>query len=318
MALILTFIKYIYIIANMDHAPYQQKADIAFEKANKNIRKYNSKVYRLLLPKEYTNNIKEETIDYLSIAAKNYKLIKSYDQYVKSLVLKADIEKEMDNSQYLSTVMELGNHFSYTDSFNETQAINYYNLALTHCLNTDSSKIFYIYEKIIDIHNKSHNPEEAIRICEEILSEYTHFLNDSNIEKVYGKLSEYYFEEKSYEKAYNIYHTHAKKLIDKKYAMFVIDKYFYKALLCTLANNDVVNAKNKYAEYCDDSALFASSRSAKFVNNILEAVYNNNGEEFANHVQEYDKISKLSNAEVSCLLQIKKLYFSDNGEVDLT
>lgn len=59
-------------------------------------------------------------------------------------------------------------------------------------------------------------------------------------------------------------------------------------------------------KYCTQDATFASTREAKFVNALIEAVQAGDPESFTGAVVEFDQVTKLDNWKTNILLKIKK------------
>ena len=65
------------------------------------------------------------------------------------------------------------------------------------------------------------------------------------------------------------------------------------------------------AKYSNQDVAFPSTREAKFVNALIEAVEGNDVEAFTAAVYEFDQITKLDNWKTSILLKIKKTLGED-------
>lgn len=74
---------------------------------------------------------------------------------------------------------------------------------------------------------------------------------------------------------------------------------------------DSVAAKRNMTKYGNQDVTFTSTREAKFVNALIEAVEAGDAEAFTSAVYEYDQITKLDNWKTSILLKIKKTIGED-------
>ncbi|KAI9438385.1 vesicular-fusion protein SEC17 [Russula earlei] len=87
---------------------------------------------------------------------------------------------------------------------------------------------------------------------------------------------------------------------------YSVKDYWLKALLCALASTDYVSARRNLHRYGQMDSTFPSTREAKFVTALLEALEEGNEEAFTNVVVEYDQVTKLDNWKTAILLKIKR------------
>jgi alpha-soluble NSF attachment protein len=67
-----------------------------------------------------------------------------------------------------------------------------------------------------------------------------------------------------------------------------------------------VSARRNLLRYGQTDTTFTSTREAKFVNVLLEALEQGDEEAFTHAVFEYDQVTKLDNWKTAILLKIKK------------
>jgi len=87
---------------------------------------------------------------------------------------------------------------------------------------------------------------------------------------------------------------------------YSVKDYWLKALLCVLASADYVSARRNLQRYGQMDNTFPSTREAKFVTALLDALEEGNEEAFTNVVFEYDQVTKLDNWKTAILLKIKR------------
>lgn len=68
----------------------------------------------------------------------------------------------------------------------------------------------------------------------------------------------------------------------------------------------MVTAKHNMTKYSTQDATFSSTREAKFVQALVEAVENGDSEAFTGAVVEFDQVTKLDNWKTNILLKIKR------------
>lgn len=82
-----------------------------------------------------------------------------------------------------------------------------------------------------------------------------------------------------------------------------------------MAIQDTVTAKRNMTKYSNQDATFTSTREAKFINALIEAVEAGDQESFTGAVVEFDQVTKLDNWKTGMLLKIKR---GIQGEPGLT
>ncbi|KAJ3790947.1 vesicular-fusion protein SEC17 [Lentinula aff. detonsa] len=87
---------------------------------------------------------------------------------------------------------------------------------------------------------------------------------------------------------------------------YSVKEYWLRAGLCALAMNDPVSARRNMQKYSTQDATFPSTREAKFVNALIDAVQAGDPEAFTGAVVEFDQITKLDNWKTNILLKIKR------------
>ncbi|KZS95995.1 vesicular-fusion protein SEC17 [Sistotremastrum niveocremeum HHB9708] len=87
---------------------------------------------------------------------------------------------------------------------------------------------------------------------------------------------------------------------------YSVKEYWLRSGLCALAMRDVVTAKRNMARYGQLDTTFPSTREAKFVMALVEAIEAGDLQQFSTVVGEYDQVTKLDNWKTSILLKIKR------------
>lgn len=74
-----------------------------------------------------------------------------------------------------------------------------------------------------------------------------------------------------------------------------------------------MTAKRNLAKYSSQDPGFSSTREAKFINVLIEAVEAGDQESFTGAVVEFDQVTKLDNWKTSILLKIKRTINEEGG-----
>lgn len=76
---------------------------------------------------------------------------------------------------------------------------------------------------------------------------------------------------------------------------------------------DPITARRNLTKYFSQDTTFSSTREAKFVNLLIEAVEAGDQEMFTGAVVEFDQVTKLDNWKTGMLLKIKRSIKEDTG-----
>mmetsp|Transcript_17837 Transcript_17837/g.42079 ORF Transcript_17837/g.42079 Transcript_17837/m.42079 type:complete len:309 (+) Transcript_17837:215-1141(+) len=103
-----------------------------------------------------------------------------------------------------------------------------------------------------------------------------------------------------------IYNDLGINCLDSNLLKFNAKGYFLQAILCQLANGDVIGAQNALQRYEAVDYTFSESREGKFCSSLIKAVEEYDAEGFAQASFDYDRISKLDPWKTSMLVRIKR------------
>ncbi|KAF9040573.1 vesicular-fusion protein SEC17 [Panaeolus papilionaceus] len=129
----------------------------------------------------------------------------------------------------------------------------------------------------------------------------------------YKDAADLHAELEEYPQAIARYEQVANHSLGSALTKYSVKDYWLRASLCALAMGDVVTAKRNMISYSSQDPAFSSTREAKFVNVIIEAVEAGDPEQFTGAVVEFDQVTKLDNWKTNILLKIKR----GLGEVSL-
>jgi len=116
-----------------------------------------------------------------------------------------------------------------------------------------------------------------------------------------------------YDKAIAVYDQVATGCLDNTLIRFSFRDYAFRALLCHLANSDLVSVHRALDKYRGMDNSFASSREAKLIDDLCRAVEAYDTEAFTNAVAEFDSITRLDDWKSSLLLRSKDSIKAQEG-----
>lgn len=119
------------------------------------------------------------------------------------------------------------------------------------------------------------------------------------------KVAEFAAGLEDYSQAIEIFEKIASYCLQNNILKFNAKGHFFKAGLCVLCTADLVTMEQKLASWKSEDVTFESSRECQFLSDILEAYTDQDLTKFADHLYNYDNISKFDAWQTSLLLKVK-------------
>ncbi|KAG8952820.1 vesicular-fusion protein S17 [Tulasnella sp. 424] len=101
--------------------------------------------------------------------------------------------------------------------------------------------------------------------------------------------------------AIKLYDEVAQYSLGSQLTKYNVKEYWLRAGLCALAAQDAVTARRKFDDYSKADLTFSSTREARFLLALIEAVERGDQEAFTGAVYEYDQVGVASSDVVSCM-----------------
>lgn len=161
-------------------------------------------------------------------------------------------------------------------------------------------------KELAETYEQNAQIKEAITAYEQAGEWFESEDSKSNATSCKLKVAHFAAQIEEYEKAYKLFEQIGAAGVDNSLTRWSVKEYFFKAVLCYLANKDPVGANSALARFLSMDATFEATREAQFVRNLCTAVDQNDLEAFTNHVVEYDSFKKLDNWTTTILLRIKR------------
>eukprot|EP01133_Synstelium_polycarpum_P014257 gene14257-16827_t len=118
-----------------------------------------------------------------------------------------------------------------------------------------------------------------------------------------------------YEKAIEIYNRCASASLDNNLTQLRSKEYILSACLCYLASDDSVSAERALQRYSNMLQSFSSSKEYSFISDVIQAIRDNNVDNFSNTVADYNSTNPLDTWRTTMLLRIKKTIANDTESV---
>eukprot|EP00123_Amoebidium_parasiticum_P009062 comp19205_c0_seq1/m.21940 comp19205_c0_seq1/g.21940 ORF comp19205_c0_seq1/g.21940 comp19205_c0_seq1/m.21940 type:complete len:292 (-) comp19205_c0_seq1:92-967(-) len=250
-------------------------------------------------------NKTEEAADLFTKAANAYKMAKKWREAGDCFTRVAELQKE--GSKHESATNYINAATAYKKVWADGAVV-----ALTQAVEcyTDMGKftmaakqemvIAEIYETdIVDL-------EKA---CEAYSQAADWFLGEdqnSSANKALLKVAQYSAQLEKYDRAIEIYEKVAAQSIDNNLLKWGAKEYYLKAGLCHMCSGDILTARRAVDRYKEQFPSFQDQRECKFLEDLLQAMEDEDVEKFTNVVAEYDNMTRLDAWMTSILLRIKK------------
>lgn len=120
---------------------------------------------------------------------------------------------------------------------------------------------------------------------------------------------------KDYARAVDRYERVAKQCLNSNLTKWGVKEYFLKAGLCRVAEQDVVSAENSLQQYIEMDPSFESMKEFQLLQNVINAVKQQDEQDFSDKIYEYDQYKKLDPLHTKILLRIKEQIQSSGDDL---
>jgi len=254
----------------------------------------------------------DEAAEYFGKAANYFKMAKKYDEAGKAFIKVAMCHLKLDSKHEAAT--------SYTSAAGCLKKGN--TLEAVECLRKavelftgegrfavaakNQKEIAEIYEAELDY-------ERAIEAYQLAADFYEGENSTSQGNTCLLKVAQFSAQLENFTKAIELYEQVARSSLDNNLLKWGAKEHLQRAVLCHLANEDLVGAQKGIENYKSWDASFPGSRECKFVEELIAAVEKYDVDAFTQAVVEYDSVSKLDNWKTKILLKIKQHLQSNTG-----
>jgi len=160
-------------------------------------------------------------------------------------------------------------------------------------------------KEIAEIYEKEAQVDKACEAYEKAAEYYEGDNAPSSSDTCLTQVALLSAQEAKYAHANKIYDQLATNCLDSKLRHFNFRDFAFRAVLCQLANQDVVSAKRSIEKYHGMDSTFATTREYKLLIEISNAVENFDAEAFTTAVQDFDSVIKLDQWKSTILLRIR-------------
>jgi len=257
----------------------------------------------------------EEAAELFGKAANYFKMAKKYDEAGKAFIKVAEAHLKLDSKHEAATA---------------------YTSAATCLKKNNTAEAVECLKKAVELYTGEGRFAVAARNQKEIAEIYESELDFEKTIEAYQLAADYFSGEDStsqantcllkvaqfsaqlenYAKAIELYEQVAKAALENNVLKWGAKENLMRAVLCHLANEDLVGAQKGLENYISWDATFGSSRECKFVEEIISAVEKYDVEAFTQCVVDYDSISKLDSWKTKILLKIKQGIQAQSGGAD--
>jgi alpha-soluble NSF attachment protein len=163
-----------------------------------------------------------------------------------------------------------------------------------------------LMKEIAEIYEADGNVAGAIESFENAATLFANDNKKSVAQQCHLKIAALASGKDDFIKAAEIFEQVGRESMESNLSKYSAKNYLFQALLCFLAAQDTVTAKNKKEDYKNIDYTFAGQRECTFVEKLLGVIEANDAEGFAQACADFDRITPLDPWKTSMLLKAKK------------
>jgi len=255
----------------------------------------------------------EEAAEAFSKAANLFKMAKKYEEAGKAFMKVAECQLKVDSkheaaSSYAAaaTCFKKNNTEACVDCLK--QAVELFTGEGRFSIAAKNQK------EIAEVYEAELNYESAIEAYQQAADFFEGENSTSQANTCLLKVAQYSAQLENFQKAVELYEQVAKASLENNLLKWGAKEHLQRAILCHLANEDLVGAQKSLENYKNWDPSFASSRECKFVEEIMAAIEKYDVEAFTQSVVDYDSVIKLDAWKTKVLLKIKQGIAANSNE----
>lgn len=254
----------------------------------------------------------EYAADLFTKAGNAYKLKKQYDDAGLMYIKCAECYKECgETNDMINCFVEAGSTYKKSDPVKAidafTTAINGFN---------DSSRFgrsASLYKEIGEIYEANNNPEAATDAYQNAVDMYEVDNKKSTASQCLIKIANLATQADDLAKASEVYERLGRESMESSLGKFSAKGYFFQCTLCHLAQGNTVACNTKIDEFKGVDYSFGPSRECDFLEKLVIAISENDGDGYAQACADFDKTTPLDPWKTSVLLKAKRNIQSQSG-----
>jgi alpha-soluble NSF attachment protein len=247
----------------------------------------------------------DEAAELLEKAANYYKLGKSWDKATETYKKLADIHLKSDSKHDAATCYVEASKASM--KVDPKAAVILLQQAVD--LYTDMGRLSMAARQLREIaeaQEKQGLKEECLTFYSQAADLFSTENATSDSNKCRLKIAEFSAELERYQKAMEIYEDIAKTAMENNLLKFSAKGYLLNAGICLLCYAGISEAKDKLEAFKEIDFNFAGSRECNLLEQLVDALDNNDEAAFATAVKDFDSLTRLDAWKTSLMLRIKR------------
>ena len=248
----------------------------------------------------------ETSAELYNKAANIYKLTKEWCKASNAFTQAAQLFLQIDDTfSALDNYILSSNCLKKFDPIEAIETLNIiYNLYLEKNSYTNAAKYM---KEIATIYEQQQNYIEAKKAYQKAAEIYEIDDKTTLENECLVKIADLNIELDQFNDASRYYQKVAEEYIKSPLLKFKCKEFLFKAGLCQLCNDDLIENQRQLNRYCDIDHTFSTSREYKLLSHIISSIEASDLELFTNSIIEYDNISPLTHYLTKVLLQIQTL-----------
>lgn len=247
----------------------------------------------------------EDAIELYQKAGNLFKLCKNWSQAGSAFKLAADLNH--DQHQHMEAAQNLTSAAKCYEKFNIKIAVNFLLTAIDIYLDLGRFLMAAkLHNQIADVYDDHLDFGKAVEHYEQAADFYKAQESHVAANKCQLKMAQHLSAELSdFAKAGDLFEAIAYHDLGTPILRYNVKENFFKAILCFLCL-DVLTAKQKVVGYLERYPGFSDSREYRLLQKLISCIEQEDEDDFAENVAQFDAISKLEKWHIKIFSKIKK------------
>ncbi|TGZ85052.1 alpha-soluble NSF attachment protein [Ascodesmis nigricans] len=266
----------------------------------------------------------EQAADLYTQAANSYKAQNMYVEAAKTFEKAAHAQQKLNEPDDAAMSFVEASR-AYDDGNDPHSAVRAMAPALDQFTLRGNFRRVADYKKDLAViyHKKIEDHRAAVKLYQEAGDRYKGNRSPSLASKMYQEAALLLAVEQEYREAIRMFEETI-TLLPENLQKFQAPGYALNAGICSLCNGDLIDSRKKLNEYQERGWLSPQHRELMLLQNLLQAVEEQNGEMFSDHLFNYNQVNTLDAWKTELLLRVKNTLSAappvheETGEVDLS
>eukprot|EP00696_Hemimastix_kukwesjijk_P006781 gnl/Hemi2/18607_TR6156_c0_g1_i1.p1 gnl/Hemi2/18607_TR6156_c0_g1~~gnl/Hemi2/18607_TR6156_c0_g1_i1.p1 ORF type:complete len:288 (+),score=103.19 gnl/Hemi2/18607_TR6156_c0_g1_i1:58-921(+) len=246
----------------------------------------------------------EEAAEFYQHAANMFKIAKAWDKAANAFLKCVECHQKLSSKS--DVAQDYINAAQCFKKANSSEMVNCYRFAIEIYLDMGRFSNAARYEKELAEHfEESLMFDDAIRHYSNAADHYNNSESSGTANQCKLKVAAFAAQKEDYDRAVQLYEQVAAESLPNPLLKWQARDHWLRAGICLLAKGELVGAKEAMAKYKEMDTGFGTYREGQLLQDIIDAVQDNNLDGFQNKLREYDQITQLDQWKITMLVRVR-------------